>query len=775
VIDARVEPEKDKKYAPSVTTSPGRRLSPRSESTTSWAGHAGSFALLESKFHVPMSRPGIVDRDSIVDRLVTSTARVIAVVAPPGYGKTTLLSQLAERKGSRVGWISADDADNDPVVLLSHVVEAVDRIEPVDLIGFRALSAPGSRIESARRVGWAINAMQRPITLIIDHFESVTSWESCDAVAALALELSGGSQLAIGSRNGLRLGTARLRAQGELIEIGIDDLAMETRDATVLLTRSGVDLAEADVQELVGRTEGWPAGLYLAALALTAGGTRVEGVNFTGDDRFMGDYLRSELLDRVSSDEVSFLTRTAILDRMCGPLCDAVLETTASSVVLEQLERRNLLVVALDRRREWYRYHTLFRELLLSELQRREPASMGELHRRAALWYEANGEPEIAIGHAQAARDDDRVADLVLQIANPVWASGRADSLMGWMEWFESNKLLEQYPAIAVHGALMFALTGRPAATERWTAAAERAELSGTLADGNTMEATLAYLRALLCRDGVAEMRRDAELAAIGLDAASPYRATMLHVTGLSYLLEGDAERADAEFARAVDSASHSGSLPVVPVLLAERGVAAVDREDWDAADAFAEQMLAMMKGGLFDDYWTSALVFAFAARMLLRRGDLVQGQQFVVRAAQLRPLLSYGLPVVSVQALLEMARAYIALGDQGGARAVLRQARDIFQQRPKLGALPELAERERVRVDKIGQRALGASSLTTAELRLLPLLPTHLSFREIADRLYVSRHTVKTQAISIYRKLGVSSRSEAIERVREQGLLEHA
>ena len=289
------------------------------------------------------------------------------------------------------------------------------------------------------------------------------------------------------------------------------------------------------------------------------------------------------------------------------------------------------------------------------------------------------------------------------------------------------------------------------------------------------MEATVAYLRALLCRDGVEQMRRDAELADAGLGAASPYRATMLHVIGLSYLLEGDAERADAEFAHAVDSASRSGSVPIIPVLLAERGIAAVDRDDWDAADGFAEQMLAMTQDGQFDDYWTSALVFAFAARVLLRRGDLVQGRQFVVRAARLRPLLSYGLPVVSVQALLEMARSYIALGDQGGARAVLRQASDIFQQRPKLGVLPDLAAELRARVDTIGDRTTGASSLTTAELRLLPLLPTHLSFREIADRLYVSRHTVKTQAISIYRKLGVSSRSEAIERVREQGLLEHA
>ena len=179
----------------------------------------------------------------------------------------------------------------------------------------------------------------------------------------------------------------------------------------------------------------------------------------------------------------------------------------------------------LDRRREWYRYHHLFRELLLSELRRREPEMVGELHLRAAAWCEANGMPEAAIDHAQAAGDADTVARLVLQVANPVWASGRSDTVLRWMEWFEANGLVERYPAIAVHGALMYALVGRPGDTERWAAAAEATTTTGTLPDGNTVEGTLAYLRALLCRDGLDAMRRDAGVALDGLAAASPYRA----------------------------------------------------------------------------------------------------------------------------------------------------------------------------------------------------------------------------------------------------------
>jgi LuxR family transcriptional regulator, maltose regulon positive regulatory protein len=227
----------------------------------------------------------------------------------------------------------------------------------------------------------------------------------------------------------------------------------------------------------------------------------------------MGDYLRSEFLDRVSGTEVSFLTRTSVLDRMCGTLCDAILGEQGSGRVLEQLEGRNLLVVPLDRRREWYRYHYLLRELLQAELRRREPDLVQDLHFRAAAWYEANAMPEAAIEHAQAAGDFDRVARLVLELAQPVWASGRVETVLRWMEWLRDFTSAKQYGAIAVHGSLIFALLGQPSEAERWAIAAERASPAGTLPDGSTMGSTLAYLRAILCRNGVDEMRRDAQIA----------------------------------------------------------------------------------------------------------------------------------------------------------------------------------------------------------------------------------------------------------------------
>ena len=236
----------------------------------------------------------------------------------------------------------------------------------------------------------------------------------------------------------------------------------------------------------------------------------------------MVEYLGSELLSRLSEDEVSFLTRTSVLERMCGPLCDSMLGATGSAAILESFERSNLLLVALDRRAEWYRYHHLLRDLLGAELQRREPEIVPRLHLGAAAWYEANGLPELAIDHARQAGDPDRVARLVLDVMQPVWASGRVDTVLRWMEWFEHKNLIERYPAVAVHGALIFALLGRPAKAERWSAAAERSPPTGRLPDGSTMASYLAYLRALLCRDGVGTMRRDARGRLEGAQPAEP-------------------------------------------------------------------------------------------------------------------------------------------------------------------------------------------------------------------------------------------------------------
>jgi LuxR family maltose regulon positive regulatory protein len=732
--------------------------------------------LFESKLIPPIARSETVPRTRVLDRLDTDRdSPIVSVVAPPGYGKTTLLTQWAERSAARVAWLSVDEGDNDPESLLAYTAAALDRVEPIDLEWFRRPAPRGLSVASSvvPQLAGAMYSMSQPVSLFLDHVDLLHNRECLDAIAELALHLPAGSQLAMATRGDPPLPIARLRAGRSVLEIGVPDLAMNEVEARALLTGAGLELPDAETAALLERTEGWPVGLYLAALALKAGGRELRGgMPFSGDDRLMADYLRSELLARLSDEDVTFLTRTSVLDRMSGGLCDAVLDDTGSARVLETLERSNLLLVALDRRREWYRYHRLFRDLLRTELKRREPDVEVVLHRRAAAWCEDHGEHEMAIEHAQAGGDVDRAARLVFLWSQYTYAQGRAETAHGWLSWLEGEGHIDRYPAPAVLGAVLHAFDGQPAAAERWAAAVECTSADEVLPDGSRLSGWKAWMRMLLCRDGVADLVEQAGIARAGLSPTSMARPVVLVLEGLAFFLQGESDRADTIMAHAVDTANAAGATGAVAVGLAERGVIAIERDDWPGAAAFVEEALETVERARLDEYSLSALVYALVARVALHKGDVDRAREYAAQVARLRPLLSYAVPHLSVQSLLELARVYIALADTSGARAVLREVRDILQQRPHLGVLSEHAEAAHARLDSMRMGTVGASSLTTAELRLLPFLSTHLSFPEIGERLHVSRHTVKTQAISIYQKLGVSSRSEAIERMQEIGLL---
>ena len=317
-----------------METSQDQRVPPLAAVREPWLGP--SFELVESKLRPPVARPGVVPRTVLVERLLASQATpIIGVVAPAGYGKTTVLAQWAARKRGRVAWVSVDQRDNDPVVLLTYVAVALDRVEPINPDVFQALASQGAAILATvvPRLASAISAMTEPVGVVLDHLELLDSPECLDVVAELAVRLPEGSQLVLASRRRPPLPVALLRAQGQMVEVGVDVLAMDQQEARALLEGAGVGLADTELAELTSRTEGWPVGLYLAALAAKAGGQHQVRLGFTGDDRFMADYLRSELLAHLAPELVEFLTRTAVLERLSGPLCDAVLATSGSGRV----------------------------------------------------------------------------------------------------------------------------------------------------------------------------------------------------------------------------------------------------------------------------------------------------------------------------------------------------------------------------------------------------------------------------------------------------------
>jgi LuxR family maltose regulon positive regulatory protein len=734
-----------------------------------------AFPVLESKLAPAPGRPGNVPRANLLDQLKASAATpVVAICAPAGYGKTTLAAEWAQRDRRPVVWLSIDGHDNDPAVLLTYLAVGLDRVEPIDPGVLSTLASRGVSITQTvvPRLGAALSAKALPVVVVLDDVHLLHDRKGLDAVAVLVDHLPQGSQLVVISRGEPPLPVARWRAEGRLAELGPGDLAMDHQEAGLLLRAARVELPDGEVAELTRRAEGWPVALYLAALSIKTQHPR-NGVGLSGRDRFLVDYLQSALLSQLSPTQVRFLTRTSILDRLSGPLCDAVLGTTGSAAVLASLERSNLLVVPLDRQREWYRYHQLFRELLRGNLERHEPELVRELTLRAAQWCQQHGLPEAAIDYAMAVGDADQVARGVEQVAISVYRSGRLATVQRWFDWFDDRGLIQQYPAVAMLGAWVQALGGHAAAAERWADAAECGSYEGMLPDGSaSIDGWRALLRAKLCRHGVKQMRADAELALNLIAVGSLWRAPAQLLLGISHLLAGDHSVADGVLAEAVEVAQDTGATVAATVALAERTILAIGRQDWHEAETLVEQARSVVDNAHLEDCATSIVLYAAAARVAIQNGKMDQAEQDLARARQLRPQATHALPYYAVQARLELIRAYLARTDVASARTVLREVDDLIRWRPDLGTLPEQANQLRSQLHQIRGDAIGMSLLTIAELRLLPLLPTHHSFPEIGQYLHLSQHTVKTQAMSIYRKLGVSSRGQAIQCARTLGLL---
>ncbi len=739
---------------------------------------APPFAFVTSKVRVPGVRPGSVPRIGLVNRLrATRSSALIVLAAPAGYGKTTLLAQWALRDERPFAWVSIDGRDNDAVILLRHIAVALSGVAPLDPAVLAALRRPGEAIwrVALPRLAAAVAALEHPFVMVLDGADLLESQPSLDAVTTLAEQIPEGSLLVLAGRAQPRLGIARLRAGERLFEIGTDMLAFSRREADVMLGATGLELDDGEMTELVARTEGWPAGLYLAALTLRGRGDDTDqSASITGEDRYVADYLRSEHLSHLDPDTLAFLLRSSVLGKMCGSLCDAVLETEASGARLESLRASSLFLVPLDDRCEWYRYHHMFEELLRHELAQGHRDEIETLNRRAADWYEAHGDPESALERAAESGDVDRVARIFTKVALPTYHTGRLTAIEGWLDHFPDAAQLAAYPAVGVVGSWIHALRGRPAAAEDWLQATATGSDRGPLPDGSaSARPWIAVLRAGMCHDGVGQMRSDAEEALLDLPRDSQLRPAALTMHGAAHVLSGDAEQGDLILALAADEAMRVGAADTRLMALSERSLVAAARGDYPAADVLAFQARALVKDGHLEDYPTTAVELALCARARLRQGRWDEARADIEKAHLLSQSVVDALPWFAVQAQLELARAHVTLRDANAARGLLTEVAEILERRPGLGILAEQAETVHGQIDMMPTASGPGSGLTTAELRVLPLLQTHLSFREIGERQFVSRNTIKTQAISIYRKLGVSSRSGAIERAGELGLID--
>ncbi len=732
---------------------------------------SGAHGLLEAKLSIPRPRPGTVRRTRLLRRLRTARdRRVISLIAPPGYGKTSLLVQWASQDPRSVAWLTADDGDNDPVVFLTYLAAAIDRLEPLDPDIFRAIeSAAVSERAVVGRLLVALEERGKPVLIVIDDAQRITGQACLDALAELITYLPQASQVAIAAREPVSLPFARWRANGSMLEIGPSDLAMNQQEAAGLSRQLGLVLSTEAATQLTRQTEGWPALLALAALGARRSTGRDAHID-ADHHRFIADYLRSELLEGRPESEVAFLTRTSVLERLSGPVCDVVADRTGSTQVLADLGRSTLLV---DEYGGSYRYHTLLRDFLQGELAAREPERVAGLHRRAAAWYAANGARDLAVDHAFAAADLDLAAALVGQGMVVYHWSGRRATTRAWFRRF-GDDALEERPWLAVLAAWEELGAGDVEATERLANIAERGTFEGRPPDGTvSFESGRAMLRAVMVHSGADDALANAGRAVDLEVTGSPWRDFALWQLAIARITKGDPDGADAVLADAIAVAHSARNIGLAHCMLGHRALLAVDRHDWNAAEAFAAESDEVAVTANLVGYLSTALARAAHVRIAIQSGDIAGARRDLALATSLRPLLTVACPGVAVQSLVAFARAHLAVGDAAGARTLLAQASQVIHLRPDLGALPDEVDALRTTIASLPVGVAGASSLTAAEIRVLGLLPYYLSFKEIAERLGVKATTIKTHALAIYGKLGASTRSEAVEIAVQAGLLE--
>ena len=413
-----------------------------------------SSPLLETKFHLPTPHGRLIPRARLsqqVERAADATLTLVS--APAGFGKTTLMAELASRlDGPHVAWLSLDPGDNDPVTFWTYVIEAVDRAAPGAGSAARSILA-GAQGTVDAAVTTLLNALAgftTDVVLVLDDFHVVESPAVHEQVGYFLDHLPVRAHVVIGTRADPAMPLSRLRARGGLVEIRASDLRFLPDEAASYFELMGLSLTDDNVATLEARTEGWIAALQLATLSLQGRTDATEFISaFAGDDRYIVDYLVEEVLRRQPAETRDFLLKTSILSRFTGPLADAVTAGEGGLAMIEALDRGNLFLVALDNQRRWYRYHHLFGSVLQAHLAAERPGEVSLLHRRASDWFERNGDRREAIEHAFRAGDSERAADLVELEMPAMRMLRREPTLRRWLDAIPPD-VVAQRPVLAV-------------------------------------------------------------------------------------------------------------------------------------------------------------------------------------------------------------------------------------------------------------------------------------------------------------------------------------
>jgi LuxR family maltose regulon positive regulatory protein len=739
--------------------------------------------LLRSKVVVPALGYEHLPRPRLLAALeAAATRRLTLVVAPVGYGKSRLLAKWCRSTAAThpTAWLTLDAHDNDPQSFCPYLIHALREAYPdrfdrsLAALHRAADQLPQSLLPTLLNELWGSG----PDTwLVLDDVHVITSPSCLASFRFFVEQLPTGCHLLLASRTDPPIGLARLRVRRQLRELRTPDLRFTPDEARAFLTDTlKLDLSPDSVAQLEARTEGWAAGLYLAALSLRDHPDPQRFVaRFAGQHRHLVDYFGGEVLDHLPEADRSFLVQTAILDQLSGPLCDALLDTTDAAQRLRSLAQQNLFVFPVDDTWQWYRYHPLFRDLLLAELRRRFPDHLADLHHRAAAWYAAAGEAAAAMHHALAADDERLVGDLFLAEAVPLTHQGRLATVTTWLAALPARAVAAR-PALALATAWIAALARHaPADVTRRIALAEGGPADGPFFLGEpSLAAAVALVRASYPVDDVGAATADAEVAvAACTDPETEAYPTARVALGRALYLAGRPAEAQAPLEAAL-----RGPRAAVQVQALSHTLATLAQVCGALGEAARAGELARRAVGLLEErelaaaprLWQTAVALG---QVLVREGRLAEA--VTVLAEGVEPELAWlrAWPLHHALALVTLAGLHHAQGLLPEARARLVEARAAVQGCRDAGMLPGLiAEAER-ELGQVAQRSPGLrEALSEGELRILRLLNSHLTRREIGRELYLSLNTVKSHTRSIYKKLDVASRREAVARARALRLI---
>jgi LuxR family maltose regulon positive regulatory protein len=716
----------------------------------------------------------LVLRGQIVDRLLESAdIPVILVTAPAGYGKTTVVRQWSEEDPRPFAWLSLDDDDNDPVTLVTYMMLALQRLGPVDagILTAFVSDQPTATSDLLARLGRMVSQRQQPFVLVLDTIDALTSHDAVAVVQVIAEHMPPGSQLALIARRPPSLRWGEMRAKRQLLEIDTRALRLTPAEAEALLDAGDVHLSQRDLTSVLDATEGWAAGLYLAGLSLSEAQNTKGAVETVTGSGLIGDYLSDELLSKLAPEDREFLRQTSIISRMFGSLCDAVLATTGSNGRLRRLADSNTFLLPVDGADGWYRLHQMFADLLHAELLREEPELVQLLHSRASRWLEGHGEVFEAIEHAIAAAEVARAARLIWSQVPRCLASGDVARLERWLEAFSSRQVVG-HAKLALTAAWCALQRGRP--VDHWLSAADRGVYEASSAgESESVASATALLRATVAQHGLVQMGADAHLAARLQSPDDPWRCLATYLQGVSSHLTGHTSDADERLDEAEQLAETFGMPAWRALVMSQQALVAVTEHSWPRAQVLTDRTAALLRGNRLDDSTTLLMAYCVSALVNAKRGRADEARSLAQRCQRVVAVAARLAPWIVAQSGYVLARTHLILGDPGAARILLSEAHATLTDLPDAKTLRELLDQTWRQAEKAPLAFDGGvSTLTTAELRVLQLLPTYLSFEQIGRRLSVSRNTIKTQANAAYRKLGVTSRSEAVEHAYDLGLV---